>query len=241
VPTDDAEKLELLLESFRRADGERWALRELEAATGEQASASYLSSIRARRIRRVGDRQKEAMARVMGFPAELWEAEPEEWPAILEEQRRAAQSNQAPPAPAAELLEDLFRYGRHPLTRSPFTERSVAELSGGELTEEEVRDIRQGKVKDPPEDKLLTLSDVFGVPPSYWRRPRSVPALDQETAAFLSGPDRLRALHMRILELPEDDRDEIGARMEELLDQAGRRSETGEERRQSLEDPPANG
>ncbi|MDP9474628.1 MAG: hypothetical protein M3R38_02855 [Actinomycetota bacterium] len=236
--TDDADKLELLLETFRRADGERWALREIEAATAEQASASYLSSIRARRIKRVGPRQREATARVMGFPVELWDAEPEEWPEILEEKRRAAERGEAPPASAAELLEDLFRYGRHPLTRAPFTERSVAELSGGELTEEEVRDIRQGKVKDPPEDKFLALSDVFGVPASYWYRPRTLPALDEETVRFLSGPNRLRALHMRILDLPEDQRDEIGDKIEELVDRARRRAAINEERRQRPEHPP---
>ncbi len=236
--TDDADKLELLLETFRRADGERWALREIQAATAEQASASYLSSIRARRIKRVGPRQREATARVMGFPVELWDAEPEEWPEILEEKRRAAERGEAPPASAAELLEDLFRYAKHPLTRAPFTERSVADLSGGELTEEEVRDIRQGKVKDPPEDKLLTLSDVFGVPASYWYRSRTVPALDEETARFLSGPNRLRALHMRILDLPEDQRDEIGDKIEELVDRARRQAALDEERRQRPEPPP---
>lgn len=236
--TDDADKLELLLEVFRRADGERWALREIETATGQQASASYFSSIRARRIKRVGPRQREATARVMGFPSELWDAEPERWPEILEKKRRAAEGGQAPAAPLAELIEDLFRYGRHPLTRAPFTERSVAELSGGELTEEEVREMRQGSLKDPPEEKLFTLSDVFRVPASYWYRPRTVPALDEETARFLSGPNRLRALHMRLLDLPEDQRDEIGDKIEELVDRARRQAAMNEERRRRPEHPP---
>lgn len=226
--TDDAEKLELLLETFRRVDGDKWMLREIENATGRAVSASYLSSIRARRISRVGNRQREAMARVMGFPVELWDAEPERWPSILADKRDEAEGGRGSASPLADLLEDLFRRGRHPLTGGAFTERSVAELSGGALAEDEVSDIRRGRLTDPPEAKLLALSDVFGVPRSYWYGPASVPPLDENTARFLSGPRRLRALHMQLIDLPEDKRDEIGAVLESLVERA-REQLTGKE------------
>jgi transcriptional regulator with XRE-family HTH domain len=231
VPATDAERLELLLEIFRRADGERWTLREIENATGEVVSASYLSSIRKRRIKRVGARQRQAMARVMGFPIELWEADPKQWPQIMKDMRRAAESGQASGAPLADLLEDLFRFARHPLTGSAFTERTVADLSEGELTEDEVRMMRQGRITDPPEGKLLALSDVFGVPRSYWYQPRRVPLLDEDTERFLSSPSRLRALHMRLLDLPKNRREKIGDRIEELVDRAREEMEEEERRR----------
>jgi transcriptional regulator with XRE-family HTH domain len=239
-PATDAEKLELLLETFRRADGERWTLREIENATGEVVSASYLSSIRKRRIKRVGTRQRRAMARVMGFPIELWDAEPEQWPQVMKEKRREAASGQAPAAPVADLLEDLFRFARHPLTGSSFTERAVAELSGGELTEDEVRMIRQGKITDPPESKLLALSDVFRVPRSYWYRPRRVPVLDEETERFLSGPSRLRALHMKLLDLPKERREQISDTIEELVDRARKQMKEEERRRRRADSSQGN-
>ena len=213
----DADRLELLLETFRRADGEKWALREIEQRTGGQASASYLSSIRAGRIKRVGPVQREALARVMCFPPELWDAEPERWPETLEEKRREAESGQAPPGPIAALLEDLFYYARHPVTGSPFTEATVAELAEYQITAEQVQRIRRGETVAGLEAKLLVLADVFGVPPSYWRGPRRVPALDEEIVRFLTGSERLRVLHMRLLELPETEREEIGDRIEQML------------------------
>lgn len=208
-----------MLEAFRRPDGKRWALREIEEATGGSVSASYLSSIRGGRIRKVGVRQRQHTARVMGFPPSLWKTEPEKWPEILKENRRLADSGEAPRASLAELLEDLFRYARHPLTGSAFTESSVAELSGGQLDEEEVRGMRLGRIEGPPEGKLLALSEVFGVDRSYWHSPASRSLLDPATAQFLSGTRRLRALHMELLNLPRADRDRITAIMEDALEQ----------------------
>lgn len=224
-PAGDAEKLELLLEVFRRADGDRWTLREIEDATGMAVSASYLSSIRTRRIRRVGHRQREALARVMGFPVDLWDADPGQWPRILQEQQRTVQRGEAPSSQLADLLEDLFRVARHPLTGSAFTESSVAELSGGQLEAEEVRRMRQGEIINPPESKLLALSDVFGVSHSYWYGPKSVPVLDAPTARFLSSPRRLRALHMKLVDLPEEQRKEIGDMLEAVVERARKRLE----------------
>lgn len=226
----DRERLELILETFRRADGERWSLREIEQATGGAASASYLSSIRAGRINRVGGRQRAAVARVLRFPVELWDAEPEDWPHILDENRRAVEEGAAPPSPVADLLEELFLRAKHPLTGSAFTEASVADLSGGRLSEDEVRRLRRGEIPEPPEEALLALSDVFAVPRSYWYGTATPPRLDEPTARFLSGPRRLRALHMRLLELPEDERQEIGDMMQALIDRASRRKELDHER-----------
>ena len=220
--TSDAERLELLLEAFRRPDGNRWALREVEQATGGAVSASYLSSIRNGRIKKVGGRQRRDAARAMGFPERLWEAEPEDWPEILREERRLGATGDVPPAPVAGLLEDLFRYARHPITGSAFTESSVAELSDGQLDEDEVRRIRLGEIPDPPEGKLLALSEIFGVDHSYWRSPARRSMLDPATAKFLSGPRRLRTLHMELLDLPEDDRNRITAMIEDALEQARR-------------------
>lgn len=217
--SSDAEKLELLLEAFRRPDGNRWALREIEQATGGSVSASYLSSIRNGRIKKVGGRQRQDTARAMGFPERLWAAEPEDWPRILKEDRRLGEGDTSP-TPVAVLLEDLFRYARHPITGSAFTESSVSELSEGQLDEDEVRRMRLGEIPDPPESKLLALSEVFGVDHSYWRSPARRSMLDPATAKFLSGPRRLRALHMELLDLPDDDRDRITAMIEDALEQA---------------------
>lgn len=148
MSTSDAERLELLLEAFRRPDGNRWALREIEQATGGSVSASYLSSIRNGRIKNVGGRQRQDTARAMGFPERLWDAEPEHWLKILKEERRLSESGDAPPAPVAVLLEDLFRYARHLITGSAFTESSVAELSDGQLDKDEVHRMRLGETPD---------------------------------------------------------------------------------------------
>ena len=222
APTNNAEKLELLLEAFRRPDGKRWALREIEEATEGSVSASYLSSIRGGRIKKVGARQRQHTARVMGFPERLWDAEPEQWPDILEENRRRRAAGEASQASVAELLENLFHYARHPLTGTAFTEASVAELSDGALDETEVRAIRQGREPNPPDGQLLALSEVFGVDLSYWYGPGTQPLLDPATAKFLSGPRRLRALHMDLLNLPRGDRDRITDLIEDALDQTRR-------------------
>lgn len=74
-----ARRFELLLDRFRRADGEPWRAVEIEAATGRRVTSSYTSALRKGKFQSPGIPHLRCIAETMGFPFDLWYVEPEEW------------------------------------------------------------------------------------------------------------------------------------------------------------------
>ena len=67
-----AQKFEHFLETYRRPDGSRWGGQNLQDATDGVVTRSYVTSLRKGRIENPGFEKLRAIAKVMGFPPELW-------------------------------------------------------------------------------------------------------------------------------------------------------------------------
>jgi hypothetical protein len=79
----------------------------------------------------------------------------------------------------------LFNVIKDPKTGAPYTNSRIARMSLGDLTEEDVEELRSGSVSDPRLGHLLALARVFGVEPSY---------LVDGTGEALTGGEIARAL-----------------------------------------------
>lgn len=192
-----AHKLDLLLKKFPRADGEPWRGVEIEEATGGEVSSAYFSGLRKGKWKQPGMKQLSLIADVMGFPFELWRTDPEHWDDLLKTQRRttgyrspagsmvAAHYTGAPDQATrleeyvvpripygqelAALLNMLFESKPDPATGASYTDQRVAELSRDRITAQEIAAMRDASYDSPPpEIKLIALSEVFEVSPSYW-------------------------------------------------------------------------
>ena len=60
------------METYRRPDGRQWTGQELDEATGGVVTRSYVTNLRKGRIDNPGCEKLRAIAKVMGFPPELW-------------------------------------------------------------------------------------------------------------------------------------------------------------------------
>jgi transcriptional regulator with XRE-family HTH domain len=154
-----AQKLEHLLRTYPRPDGREWSGAELEKATGGVVPRSYVTNLRKGRIESPGYEKMRAIAKAMGFPPALW----------FEEDLDSVAAMPAEPSRGGVTgrLEYLFETIRNPSTGEPYTNAEVVRMSAGELTEEDVEEIRTGKVSDPTVSHVAALAAVFGVPPSY--------------------------------------------------------------------------
>ncbi len=163
--SDFGEKFIRLTEIYRKPDGSKWSDADIEEATGRFVKAPYLSNLKAGRIKQPGLERLRAIARVMGFPPELWLQSQDAWkpspPPAGDEARLGAHT-------LARRLNVLFDVLTNERTGKHFTNRDVAELSKGRLTEEEVEAARAGKLNDLKGAQYLALSDVFDVDVSYW-------------------------------------------------------------------------
>lgn len=198
-----ADKFQLMIERFPRADGEPWSGAEMQRATDGQVTSSYFSGLRKGKWKQPGIRHLSLIADVMGFPFELWRLDPEYWE---EEIRRHSKYNDArnnyqrEPGEEAErdpfvaafrlyeedismsstatlpngedlanLLNILFDSKTDPRTGQPYTINRVSRLSRGRVEPEEIARMRAGgQTEKPAEIKLIALSQVFGIPMSYW-------------------------------------------------------------------------
>jgi len=97
----------------------------------------------------------------------------------------------------ADLLNILFESKPDPRTGSPYTNDRVARLSRARLTREQIARMRAGGQTAPPaEITLIALSQVFGVPVSYWYvSDETKPVIDlarlEEALADLLSDDRV--------------------------------------------------
>lgn len=165
VRNDFGEKFLRLLELYKKPDGSRWSMSEIETATGGFVKGPYLTNLKAGRIKQPGIERLRAIARVMDFPPELWLQKPEAWERFGADDTDREEGS---PGTLAEKLNRLFEVLENERTGAPYSDTDVAAASGGELTEEEVRAARKGEIQDLMGAQYLALSKVFGVDIKYW-------------------------------------------------------------------------
>lgn len=171
-----------LLDTYRKPDGSRWQLKEIEDATNGFVKGGYLTNLRKGRIRQPGWDRMKAIAYVMGFSMRLWFEEPENWSRIVEGGSGSEEAGKNLRA----RLNLLFDVVSNERTGEPYTNKEVSDLSFGRLTQDEVARARAGEVEDFKGAQYLALSEIFGVDVSYWYGPpQQRPALDQETLEAL--------------------------------------------------------
>lgn len=188
-----ARRLELLLERFPHPEGRPWKGSEIEQESGGIVSQPYFSALRRGRFRRPGMEQLQAIADVMGFPLELWQADPEDWPRILEQRWPGAteiSGVNSEKNSVADSLKSIRRSVLNPQTNEPYTDREIAQQSAGRLTAEDVHQIESGENASPSYDKIVALSEIFNVSTDYWRTGsgRRNVSLDARLLDMLSDP-----------------------------------------------------
>ncbi len=205
-----AEKFELLLDKYRRPNGQRWNGQELQDAAGGAVSRSYVSALRNGRIANPRFDKLRALAKAMGFPPELWFGN-------LDTLRVSVGAKQDEGRGSiAERLDRLFDIVRDDRTGQPYSEEDVARMSAGDLSEEEVEGIRSGRIANPTVDKLLALSEVFEVDPSYFLgREEKPPLLDAEAIRAL-GDAKSRVILHKSLDLSSGEKDMLIDMIEHL-------------------------
>jgi transcriptional regulator with XRE-family HTH domain len=186
-------KFERLLEAYRREDGGKWSGIELERATGGVLTRSYVTNLRKGRIENPGMDELAAIARAMGFPPALW----------FKEELSGADVRGVAGVPdgLAGRVECLFDVIEDPKTGETYTNAKVARMSLGDLTKEDVKELRSGSVTDPPLSHVVALAGVFGVEPSYLLDRGEVP-LDGELVEALRD-EAVREAAIEISRLPE--------------------------------------
>ena len=152
-------KFERLLEAYRREDGGKWSGIQLERATGGVVTRSYATNLRKGRIENPGMDKLAALAKAMGSSPTL--SFEEELPGT--DGRGAA----GIPTGLAGRVERLFDVIKDPKTGEAYTSTTIARMSMGDLTEEDVEGLRSGSVTDPHLSNVVALARAFGVVPSY--------------------------------------------------------------------------
>jgi transcriptional regulator with XRE-family HTH domain len=152
-----------------------WSGQEIDEATGGVVTRSYVTNLKKGRIDNPGFEKLRAIAKVMGFPPELWFGQASDF---------------GPSVPAGVLPESssiadktnhLFDVVRNEKTGLPYTDAEVARMSLGDLTEENVEQIKSEELANPSMNQVVALADVFGVHPSYFLdATRKPPLLDEE-------------------------------------------------------------
>lgn len=198
--TNYAEKFERLLELFPHPDRQydadpqrrKWKMIEIARATEGRLSSSYLSSLRTGRNKNPGMEYLDLIAHTMGFPFELWLTEPQQWDRLLKGAetpsgiaRSAGSPDREQDVSVSALLEQLVSSITNRYTGEAFTNREIADHSGGRISEDEVRAMRGGELENPSRLQLLALCDVFGVELSYWSEGIKMPILSQEDIEML--------------------------------------------------------
>lgn len=190
-----ARRFEALLDKYRHPDGSKWSGAELAEATGGLVHRSYVTNLRKGRIESPGYDKLKAVAKAMGFPPELWFNDyPLSEPEAYEDGGHDS---------IAERLEHLFASIPDERTGELYTNEAVARESAGSVTEIEVAEIRSGKLRDPSVDQVLSLAEVFGVPPSYFLQRERKPPVISPSMIEASKDETVTAILNKSLRLPE--------------------------------------
>jgi transcriptional regulator with XRE-family HTH domain len=160
---DFGDKFMRLLELYRKPDGSKWLMSEIEEATKGFVKGPYLTNLKAGRIKQPGIERLRAIAGVMDFPPELWLQNHQAWKEVSQDGADAQSA-----ATLKQKLNALFEVLTNERTGTPYTDEDVAAASGGELTQEQVGAARRGEIQDLMGAQYLALSNVFGVDINYW-------------------------------------------------------------------------
>jgi transcriptional regulator with XRE-family HTH domain len=204
-----AQRFELLLDTYRRPDGSRWAGQQLEEATGGVVPRAYFVNLRKGRIGSPGYEKMGAIAKAMGFPPAAW----------FDENVGDGMS----PGPdhegrgLAARVGHLFGAVRNPKTGKPYTNAEVARMSVGDLTVEDVESIRTGTISNPTVSQVAALASVLGVAPSYLLD-RGEPVFGRELVEALRD-GAVRETALEISHLPERERQLVLGIVRQIGDQ----------------------
>ena len=198
-----ARKFERLLEMYRHPDGRAWSGQEIDEATGGIVTRSYVTNLRKGRIENPGFEKLRAIAKVMGFPPELW----------FEQTPAFGTGTDLEPLPEDGSIADktnrLFEVVRNERSGEPYTNAEIARMSLGDLSEEHVEQIRSGKLANPSMSQVVALADVFGVHPSYFLAAARKPHLLDEEAMRILQDETVSAIAHKSLHLPGRERQMI--------------------------------
>jgi transcriptional regulator with XRE-family HTH domain len=198
-----SQKFELFREKYRREDGGKWSGQDLQDATGGVVTRSYVSMLRKGKIENPGFDKLRAIAKAMGFSPELWFGEAGEIGDVARVEQPTKTSN------IADRLNHLFEVIKNERTGEPYANADVARMSLGDLTEEDVREIRSGKLKNLTVSQVVALAEAFGVHPSYFLETGKKPALLGEQEINALGDRKARAILNESLGLSDREKDMV--------------------------------
>lgn len=204
-----SQRLEWLLDTYRHPNGRKWSGREIYDATGGVVTRSYLSALRNDHIDNPGIEKLVAIADAVGFPRELWVREsPEE----TDDRRTPRVGGES----IAQRLDHLLTIFTDERTKEPHTYAEIARRSLGELSEEEVEAIHSGILPNPSVNQVISLSQVFGVSPSYFLERRVQPDAIDPLLTKVLADGKTRNIATKSMTLPEQDQDMILALIDRL-------------------------
>ena len=189
-----SENIRLAEVLYPPAGGGTWTAQAIEDATGRRVDAAYYAALREGRVYAPRDTALKDIAVAMGFPAELWERRLAWWRGVARRTRVGTDLDEAMRGQdeddrrgrIARLLNQLFKGLRNPHTDRPYTNEELALDSSGDLTEEEIETMRDGRIADPPHIKLLALCEAFNVDFAYWRQRDTIPRVCPSLLALMA-------------------------------------------------------
>lgn len=195
-----AKKFDLLLDTYRRPDGRSWTGQEIDEATGGIVTRSYITNLRKGRIENPGYEKLRAIAKAMNFPPALW----------FEDRADSLTKMRIEPATRpcniAERTNQLFDIVQNAKAGRPYSNSEIVRMSLGELTEENLQEIRSGQLTNLSVNQLLALADAFGVHPDYFLDTEAKPTLLNESALQILQDETVSAIAHRSLQLTERER-----------------------------------
>jgi len=195
-----AKKFDLLLDTYRRPDGRSWTGQEIDEATGGIVTRSYITNLRKGRIENPGYEKLRAIAKAMNFPPALWF---EDRADSLTKMRIESAKR---PYNIAERTNQLFDIVQNAKAGRPYSNPEIVRMSLGELTEENLQEIRSGQLTNLSVNQLLALADAFGVHPDYFLDTEAKPTLLNGSALQILQDETVRAIAHRSLQLTERER-----------------------------------
>lgn len=173
---DFGKKFVYLQERYRKPNGRKYKLKDIERATNGYVTAAYISNLKQGHNDNPSYDRLRAIADVMGFPPGLWyQLDPN----ILEKG-----------STLAEKLNVLFGTQPDLGTADETAEEQVSRLAFGKVSAERLSEARRGELDELQASEYFALSNVFGVDVAFWYQ--SEPALDNlspETLVSLRDPE----------------------------------------------------